>query len=458
MRSKFVPCLYTALTTLLAFGSMLASRIVPVEDFGWMMCLGIVISFIVTYGVFPAVLLLLGRAALSNTATTQVNLTLFLGRQSIIHSGYILSLTLLAFVMAGVGISKVSFDNRFIDYFAQETDIYKGLEYIDDHLGGTVPFDIYIQFEPYDNSFEQDDDFASETDEFPERYWFTASRLETVEKLHRLIEDQPFIGKVVSVSTLLDVARGLNNGEDLDSRELAYVLGELPISIREQLVLPYANPTLGITRINARIRESAGEFSRQKLIDKVIDFSTGELGLDKPAVSVNGMMVLFNDMLQRLADSQLRTLFYVVLATFLMFSVLLRSVLLATIALIPNLLAAAMVIAFMGYAGISLDMMTITIAAISIGIGVDDAIHYLHRFKVEYAFDKKVNYAVERAHKTIGRAMYFTSMIVIVGFSVLSFSNFLPTVNFGILTAIAMFFALFANLTVLPSLLVKFYR
>ena len=193
------------------------------------------------------------------------------------------------------------------------------------------------------------------------------------------------------------------------------------------------------------------------MIADLLQNATSELGFTKDSVVVTGMMVLFNDMLKQLADSQLRTLAYVVLATFLMFSSLLRSLLLALLALIPNIIAATAVMAFMGFAGIPLDMITITIAAISIGIGVDDTIHYLHRFNEEYRTAADIRTAVERAHQTIGRAMYFTSMIIVVGFSILAFSNFLPTVYFGLLTALAMLLALIANLTLLPALLIKLY-
>ena len=194
------------------------------------------------------------------------------------------------------------------------------------------------------------------------------------------------------------------------------------------------------------------------MIADLQQYATSELELKQDSIVITGMMVLFNDMLKQLADSQLRTLAYVVLATFVMFSLLLRSLLLALLALIPNIIAATAVMAFMGFAGIPLDMMTITIAAISIGIGVDDAIHYLHRFNEEYRQSANIRTAIERAHQTIGRAMYFTSMIIMVGFSILAFSNFLPTVYFGLLTALAMLLALIANLTLLPALLVKLYR
>ncbi len=357
----------------------------------------------------------------------------------------------------------VTFDNRFIDYFDDDTDIHAGMAFIDEHLGGTVPFDVYIKFEPFDPP-DEEDDFHSEPEPYPERYWYTRNKLETIASLHRLIEQQPNVGKVLSLSTLEAMAQEYNADLPLTATELIYILGELPLEIRAQLIEPYAKPGTGITRINARLKESlrapgvTEQFSKDKMISNIENYAIDELGLAPDQVVVTGMMVLMNDMLKQLAESQLRTLLYVVVATFLMFSILLRSISLAVLALIPNVISASLVIAYMGYAAIPMDMMTITIAAISIGIGVDDAIHYLHRFREEVAIDRDVKAAIKRSHLTIGRAMYFTSIIITIGFSILAFSNFLPTVHFGILTALAMVLAMLANLTVLPSLLIQFYH
>jgi hypothetical protein len=161
-------------------------------------------------------------------------------------------------------------------------------------------------------------------------------------------------------------------------------------------------------------------------------------------------------MLKHLVDSQKSTLVFVIAATFLMFVILLRSVTLAIIGLLPNIMSAAVILAFMGFAGIPLDIMTITIAAIIIGIGVDDAIHYLHRFKQELVLVQNVKIAVEKSHSGIGSALFYTSLTVVIGFSVLGFSNFIPTVLFGVMTSLAMIGALLGNLMVLPSLLVLF--
>ncbi len=456
MYSKFAPCLYTALTTVLAFGSMMASRILPVEDFGWMMCLGILIAFVVTFIVFPSTLMLLGKGKPSATLGSGIALTRIFSKLARNHSTAVIIAAVFVTGVAGYGLTLITYDNRFIDYFDDDTDIHKGMTFIDEHLGGTVPFDVYVQLGKFE-SVEEDDFFSSDEDTWPERYWFTADRVKQVRELQDIIAAHPATGKVISIATLELEARSFNEGEPLSSLELAYVLGQLPAGIRDQLLVPYADPETGYARINARTRESGGYFSRDKLIASIEAHAADSQSLNPDDVAVTGMMVLFNDMLKRLADSQLQTLLYVIGATLIMFTLLLRSITLAAIALVPNVIAAASVTAVMGFASIPLDMMTITIAAISIGIGVDDAIHYLHRFSEEFK-ENDVKTAVANAHESIGRAMYFTSIVIFLGFSILVFSNFLPTVYFGLLTALAMFMALLANLTLLPALLVTCYR
>lgn len=455
MRSKFAPCFYTALTTIVAFASLSSSDILPVEDFGWMMCMGIAFALLVSFTFFPALLLIFPRGKASSTLTKPLAINIWLSHCARHRSVPILLFTLGLAVVVCIGLYRVSLDNRFIDYFKDGTEIRDGMQYIDQHLGGTVPFDVIVKFDPYEaEEIDEDDPFyvEEEQESFPEKYWFTPDKLKLLRELHLYLEDMPQTGKVISLATLDKVARKYNDGKPLDAVQLAVVLEALPPTIREQLIDPYADPISGEMRINGRIKESGALFPREQMVQQIHQFGT-DIGFADEQVKVTGMMVLFNNMLKQLFDSQTSTLAYVLFATLVMFALLVRSLTLALLGLLPNVMAAASVIAFMGYAGIPLDMMTITIAAISIGIGVDDAIHYLHRFREEYEASGDVREAIKRSHASIGRAMYFTSLTIIAGFSVLAFSNFVPTIYFGLLTALAMLFAMLANLTILPALL-----
>jgi predicted RND superfamily exporter protein len=210
-------------------------------------------------------------------------------------------------------------------------------------------------------------------------------------------------------------------------------------------------------RFSIRVFESDPSRRRAGLIEKIQRHLTDNMGLNDEQVHLTGMLVLYNNMLESLFRSQILTLGAVFLAIVLMFLALFRSLRIALISITPNILSAAIILGLMGWAGISLDLMTITIAAITIGIGVDDTIHYVHRFEYEFRRDHDYWAAIRRCHATIGRAMYYTSVTVMLGFSVLALSKFVPTIYFGLLTGLAMLVALIANMTLLPVLLATFH-
>ena len=461
MRSKFAPCFYTALTTIAAFGSLTVSGILPVEYFGWMMCIGIVISFLVTFTFFPAVLLILPKGRPGSNLKAPNNAIRGLGQMVSWNPWLVTVIGAVMAVVAYFGIARVSLDNRFAEYFDTDTEIYQGMYYLDTKLGGTIPFDVVVRFPPYEElSFGADDEleediFATEEeDEYPERYWFTREKLDDLEKMHRFLESKPQVGKVLSFTALEDFAREFTDGRKLTTLEVVAILGAIPPDLHTQIIAPFGHPATGQMRLSGRIIESGPGFDREEFKREIQDFGKAELTFSDEEVVVSGMMVLFNSMLSQLLNSQISTLSYILLVVFVMFLILLRSLPHALLGMIPNTLAAAMVIGTMGYAGIPLDMMTTTIAAVCIGIGVDDTIHYLHRFREEHARWGDARIAVSFSHESIGRALYYTSFTVVAGFSVLCLSNFVPTVLFGVWTAIAMLLALVANLTLLPALLV----
>lgn len=460
LRDKFSPCFFTAITTMVAFGSLTTSSIVPIRDFGWIMCVSVLVAFVVAYSLFAGVLLLLPKGAPASNLGSPARLPGLFSKMTTSGGTAILVAALLFALVAVLGISRVSMDNKFINYFQNDTEIFESLAYIDTNLGGTIPMDITVEFDPYEEGGQDTaaDPFSQPEQEYPERYWYTPDKIAELNKLQDYLAQQPEIGKVLSLATLSRIARQFNEGEPLNSVELVAVLGAVPDEFRAELLAPYAAPRDGLVRASARMHELNQSYSYDNLIAGINEFAQSELAVGGDAVRVTGMAVLFNNMLENLYSSQRSTLIFVILATLALFMVLLRSWRMALMGLLPNLLAAAMILAIMGFAGIPLDMMTITIAAIIIGIGVDDAIHYLHRYKHEIDSGCDGRQAVENTHKSIGQAIYYTSLTVIIGFSVLAFSNFVPTVYFGLLIALAMALAMIANLTVLPALLLRFYQ
>ena len=205
-----------------------------------------------------------------------------------------------------------------------------------------------------------------------------------------------------------------------------------------------------------RLIESNPNLRRSDLIEKIRKHLVEELKFAPETIKFTGMVVLYNNMLQSLYRSQILTIGVVVFAIMVMFMILFRSFSLALLGIIPNLLAAGTVLSLMGWLGIPLDMMTITIAAITVGIAVDNTIHYIHRFQKEFKVDQNYLMTMDRCHGSIGKAMYYTSVTITLGFSILALSDFMPTIYFGLLTGAAMVIALLGALTLLPLLIVVF--
>ncbi|NNK56512.1 MAG: RND family transporter [Desulfofustis sp.] len=469
IQSKFIPCLFAVLTTIAGFTSLMLSNIKPVIHFGWMMSIGILISLALTFVLFPAAAMLLKKPAPpSQGRLINFSLTAFLGRLTETYGTVILIVTALFTVVTIMGVSKLRVENSFIDYFKQSTEIYQGMKIIDQKLGGTTPLDVIIQFETFEEEKGEDEEFEEfpieedffinsidgASDDDPGKYWFMDHRLEIIEKVHDYLETRPEIGKVLSLGTLLKIGRQLNNGKSLDSIDMALLYSKLPEEYEELLLSPYVSFEKNEARFTVRIIDSLEGLQRNLLLEEIKHDLVQQLELEESKVTLSGAMVLYNNMLQSLFASQIMTLGVVALALLIMFLFLFRSLKIALIALFPNLLSAGAVLGVMGWLDIPLDMMTITIAAISIGIAVDNTIHYIHRFREEIERDGDYYDSLHRAHNSVGYAMYYTSMIIIVGFSILILSNFWPTIYFGLFTGLAMLIALIASLTLLPQLLV----
>lgn len=464
MRSKLAPCVYTGATTAVAFASLSTSGIIPVVDFGWMMVLGIAVSLAVTYSFFASVLVLLPKNESCESVTATPAITVFFAKLSTQYRSWVLGASVVVLVGAVIGLQQLNLGNRVVEYFRADTEIRQGLDFIDRELGGTVPIDIVVSFPPFEEAVQDDhfddfgDEFADESSNlFSQRYWFTPEKIAQLDQLQRYLDARPELGKSVSVASLERVARAFVGDRPLTYLELTAALGSMPEAIRESLINPYASPAAGQLRISSRLHETGPNYDLDGLINDIRAYAVEDVGIAEDAIRITGIGVLFNSMLELLLKSQLSTLAFVIGATFVMFALLLRSVSMALLGLLPNIMAAMTILAFMGYAGVPLDLMTITIAAIVIGIGVDDAIHYLHRFREEIDAGKDASQAVLATHGSIGKALYFTTLVVVIGFSVLLFSRFVPTIFFGWLTALAMVLALIANLVVLPALLVTFY-
>ena len=454
----FWPILYTVLTTICAFLSLTFSEIKPIIDFGWMMTLGLIVSFIVTFSLLPALISFVSDVSVNINENRNSVFTNLLGKLSINNKNLIFIISTLIIFISIFGISRLEVENSFINYFSKNTEIYKGMKLIDEKLGGTTPLEIIIKFpKNNDNTVDEDDDWGeSETQKDDSKYWFTKDKIDKIDKVHAYLDSLPPVGKVLSFSSIIEVATQLNDNKPLGSLEMGVLYSKIPDSIKKEIVDPYISIANSEARINLRIKDSNEGLRRNELINQIKYDLKNKIGLKEEEYRLAGVLILFNNLLQSLFKSQILTLGFVMIGIFAMFFVLFKNIKLSLIGVVPNFIAAFFILGIIGLAEIPLDMMTITIAAITIGIAVDNSIHYIYRFKEEYSKINDYKLTLKKCHSTVGVAILNTSVTIVFGFSILVLSSFIPTIYFGIFTGIAMLFAMISVLTLLPALLLTF--
>ena len=456
-KKMYSPILYTALTTICAFLSLIFSGIRPIIDFGWMMTFGLIVSFITTFTLLPVLIKILKTDSAIIKEKSKSIITEKLGNFSKKNNFLIFSLTLVILISSVIGISKLEVENSFINYFDKKTEIYKGMKLIDDKLGGTTPLDIIIKFPTIEKSRDKNDedkfDDWEEDNGENEKYWFTRNKIDKISSVHDYLDSIPEIGKVLSFASIIRVIEDLNDNKKLQSLEMGVLYSKIPESVKKEIVNPYISIKNNEARISIRVKDSLENLRRNELIKKIKSDLNIKLGLNQNEYKLAGVLILFNNLLQSLFKSQILTLGFVMIGIFLMFLILFRNIVLALIGVVPNFLAALFILGIIGLMRIPLDMMTITIAAITIGIAVDNSIHYIYRFKEEFRKLRNYNLTIDKSHGTVGIAILNTSITIIFGFSILVFSKFIPTIYFGVFTGLAMLLALISVLTLLPKLI-----
>ncbi len=460
-KMMFWPCFYTFLTTIVAFVSLVISDIKPVIDFGIIMIIALLIVLISSFVILPLIVSFFSNKERSYS----LNLSFLKSFYPFAYknSKYILGLNILIFCISLYGISNLNVENSFIKYFKKNTEIYKGMYLIDNELGGTTPLDIILKFKNDDQIIdtkiktEEEDDLEIEDDFFSDdlfgeenNIWFSNEKIETIRSVHQYLESRIEIGKVTSIYSLIKTANQINKS-DLSMFELSVLYNEIPIDYKTDLIDPYLNVEKNMIKISTRIKDSKN-IKRNDLINDINSFLLNEFD-NLEEFKVNGLLVLYNNMLKSLFSSQIKSLGFVILAIFIMFVILFRSLKLSIIGIIPNIFASTFILGLIGLLKIPLDIMTITIAAISIGIAVDNTIHYIYRYKENIKLGKNYNEMIEKTHLTVGNAVLITSIAITAGFLTLCLSNFVPTVYFGLFTSLAMIFAMIGVLITLPSIL-----
>ena len=454
----FWPILYTVFTTVFAFLSLIFSGIKPIIDFGWMMTFGLITSFIITFTLLPTLLNFAPTKNITLKKEQDSKITTFLGYLSLNNKNTIFGITGIIIILSLIGISKLEVENSFINYFDKNTEIYKGMKLIDEELGGTTPLEVILKFPTNKNketSTEDDEfeDWGDEGDKNDEKYWFTKDKIDKIASVHNYLDSLPQVGKVLSFSSIIDVATQLNNNKPLGTLEMGVLYSKIPQSIKTEIIDPYLSIKDNEARISLRIIDSQENLRRNDLINKINFDLKNKIGLEESEYKLAGVLILFNNLLQSLFKSQILTLGLVMIGIFTMFIILFRNIKLSLIGVVPNFIAAFFILGIIGLLGIPLDMMTITIAAITIGIAVDNSIHYIYRFKEEFSKIKDYNTTLKKCHSTVGVAILNTSITIVFGFSILVLSKFIPTIYFGVFTGIAMLLAMISVLTLLPALI-----
>ena len=454
----FWPILYTVLTTIIAFLSLIFSEIKPIIDFGWMMTMGLITSFIITFTLLPTLINFMPEKNVFLTKYKDSKITSLFSKASQNFQRVIFLTTGVIIILSLVGISRLEVENSFINYFSKNTEIYKGMKLIDEKLGGTTPLEVILKFgEKEKNNEDVEDEFedwdSEDNSENEEKYWFTKDKIDRISKVHNYLDSLPEVGKVLSFSSIIDVATSLNKNKPLGTLEMGVLYSKIPESIKTEIIDPYISIEDNEARISLRIIDSQEDLRRNNLIKKINYDLKNEIGLNEKEFKLGGVLILFNNLLQSLFKSQILTLGLVMIGILGMFIILFKNIKLSLIGVIPNFIAAFFILGIIGLLGIPLDMMTITIAAITIGIAVDNSIHYIYRFKEEFNSSKDYNKTLILCHSTVGKAILNTSITIVFGFSILVLSKFIPTIYFGIFTGLAMLLAMVSVLTLLPSLI-----
>lgn len=454
------PCLYTALTTIIAFASLVVSDIKPVIDFGWMMTIGLAVVFLTSFLLFPSLLMMTPRRPLGRPEGANYPFTAMLGRFTERHGPLVLILAVVLAVGGSLGMQRLEVENSFISYFHEDTEIYRGLKLIDETLGGTTPMDIILRFPENDgpDTGALDDDLLSIFDDVESESnkadsWFTPTKIDRIKAIHDYLDSLPAVGKVLSLASTIRVAEEVNQGVEFTAFELNIMYKRVPPPVRAAMIDPFVSIENDEARITMRIFDSMPDLRRNALLQKIDRDLREEFGLSPDEYEITGLLVLYNNLLQSLFRSQILTLGAVMVGIMIMLSILFRSFTVAVVGIIPNILAAVTILGFMGWMGIPLDIMTITIAAITIGIAVDDCIHYLYRYREELPRIGDPVETMHYCHDNIAKAAFYTTVTITVGFSILTLSNFIPTILFGVLTALAMTIALLGALTLMPKLI-----
>lgn len=463
MHKMILPMAFVVSSSVAAYMSLIWSGILPVIHFGWMMVVASCISFLFAIVFIPSMLMFLGKKRPVLTFDKFDKLTLMLASIVKTHPKTIYFVSFCIIVFSIVGTTQLMVENSFINYFKDKTEIYQGMKKIDEKLGGTTSLEVVVKFAQTPGIQEKSktkelDSFEDEynQDAHESQYWFTDQKMDQIMRIQEFLERQKGVGNVSSLATLLRVGEMIKGGSRFDNLELGILYKTLSDNYKNVLMTPYVNVDQNEARFILRIEDSSKGLRREALIQQIQTGLKNELGLKEGEFEVVGMVVLYNNMLQSLYQTQILTVGETISIVGLMFLFLFRSIKVGLIAVVVNIIPIGIIFGIMGIFGIPLDIMNITIAAIAFDMALNNTVYYYLRFQDELKKDGDYTATMYRAHGSVGNPMYYCASVSVIGFMILTTSNFVPTVIFGLLTVVTIFVAIVADLLLSPLLLITF--
>ena len=454
-----IPCLYTALTTIVGFGALMFSGIKPVIDFGKMMMIGVAVNFIISFVFIPTCIFFRPFVLARGDRLENFLFQFYLKTKSLLPTNP-LTLILLALPIFLYLSTNLKVENKFIDYFQKDTEIYKGMSLIDGELGGTSPIDITLTIPEEGSDFDEYDLFFSEGSSVPE-YWWKKDNMDVLKSIQENLNKLDGVGKVLSIANGIQLAEELNNYNELGDLELVFIKNTLLDSeTASELIDSYITSDDREVRIGLRVKDSTDNLSREKLIQNIYKIVDEETANSNYSYQISGLGILYNNLLQSLFSSQIKSLIFVFGAIFFMLLMLFRNILRSFFILLIPAFSVSAILSIMSIMAIPLDIMTITIASISVGMSVDYSIHFAWRYIKEKMKNQKKNATSEaftlsekNTFELTGKAIFITGFTIILGFLILILSNFNPTILFGVLSALAILISMKMTFIVMPRML-----
>ena len=449
MKEIAIPCFLTSATTSIGFLSFMVSDVQPVKTMGIFTATGVMISFFVCILLLPILFSFIpgkrrdvSQNLLKNANTKDATFHGMFGHVGAFvhkHTIPIFIVCLISVCLAIYGGTGIKVESNIFESFPEDSEISRSSSFIESNLMGLLPIEFVIEAPGTAGIFEP-------------------KVLREMRSMQNYLRTIPEVTSSISVADYvnrLHTALAIDTSEDDEvSEEKARNYAKLASLRGDAIVKSLYSKDYKQGRISVRMKNVSSS-RYQEIMKNVKEYINTNFPLSI-SCTITGIVPLLMDMQGYLAMSQIKTFFLAFIFIFISITFLLKSVRFGLISMIPNLVPIVITLGVMGFLNISLDVATIMIASVAIGISVDDTIHFLYRFKREFEKDKQYYQAIQRTLTGVGKAILFTTIIATSGFLIFCLSSFKPIQHFGLLTGITMVSALIADLFVLPSCILLF--